>query len=123
MKDVATPANQVEVRGVIKSALENAALVNYERLSEEARIEGKLDTFKKRFWYIFEIGRHHSQNMQISKPHCIFSSASSLTLLQLTVKTNKVKHLAMNKILGIKLKNIMGHSGRSPFPLAKEFRS
>ena len=49
MKDVATPANQVEVRGVIKSALENAALVNYERLSEEARIEGKLDTFKKRF--------------------------------------------------------------------------
>ena len=41
MKDVATPASQTEVRGVIKKALENAALVNYERLSEEARIEGK----------------------------------------------------------------------------------
>ena len=41
MKDVATPANQSEVRGTIKEALTKAALVNYERLSEEARIEGK----------------------------------------------------------------------------------
>ncbi len=40
MKDVATPAPQAEVRGVIKKCLENAALVNYERLSEEARVEG-----------------------------------------------------------------------------------
>ena len=42
MKDVATPATQSEVRGTIKEALTKAALVNYERLSEEARIEGKL---------------------------------------------------------------------------------
>ena len=42
MKDVATPVPQNEVRAVIKKSLENAALVNYERLSEEARIEGKL---------------------------------------------------------------------------------
>ena len=47
MKDVATPASQTEVRGVIKKALENAALVNYERLSEEARIEGKTQ-----FWIL-----------------------------------------------------------------------
>ena len=40
MKDVATPVPQHEVRGVIKKCLENAALVNYERLSEEARLEG-----------------------------------------------------------------------------------
>ena len=40
MKDVATPASQSEVRGTIKEALTKAALVNYERLSEEARIEG-----------------------------------------------------------------------------------
>jgi len=40
MKDVATPVPQHEVRAVIKKCLENAALVNYERLSEEARIEG-----------------------------------------------------------------------------------
>ena len=42
MKDVATPASQSEVRGTIKEALTKAALVNYERLSEEARIEGTL---------------------------------------------------------------------------------
>jgi hypothetical protein len=41
MKDVATPVPQQEVRAVIKKCLENAALVNYERLSQEARIEGE----------------------------------------------------------------------------------
>ena len=46
MKDVATPATQSEVRGTIKEALTKAALVNYERLSEEARIEGKPDISK-----------------------------------------------------------------------------
>ena len=42
MKDVATPVPQNEVRAVIKKSLENAALVNYERLSEEARIEAEM---------------------------------------------------------------------------------
>lgn len=41
MKDISTPVPQQEVRTVINKSLENAALVNYERLSEEARIEGK----------------------------------------------------------------------------------
>ena len=41
MKDISTPVPPHEVRAVIKKSLENAALVNYERLSEEARIEGK----------------------------------------------------------------------------------
>ena len=40
MKDVLTPAPPEEVRGVIKKCLENAALVNYTRISEQARIEG-----------------------------------------------------------------------------------
>ena len=40
MKDISTPVPQNEVRSVIKKSLETAALVNYERLSEEARIEG-----------------------------------------------------------------------------------
>ncbi len=44
MKDVATPVPQQEVRAVIKKCLENAALVNYERLSQEARIEGEVAT-------------------------------------------------------------------------------
>ena len=41
MKDVATPVPPAEVRGVIKKCLENAALVNYERLSEQARVEAE----------------------------------------------------------------------------------
>ncbi|CAL1285275.1 unnamed protein product [Larinioides sclopetarius] len=40
MKDVMTPAPPEEVRGVIKKCLENAALVNYTRISEQAKIEG-----------------------------------------------------------------------------------
>ena len=38
MKDISTPVPPSEVRAVIKKSLENAALVNYERLSEEARL-------------------------------------------------------------------------------------
>ncbi len=41
MKDISTPVPQNEVRSVIKQCLESAALVNYERLSEEARIEAE----------------------------------------------------------------------------------
>ena len=51
MKDISTPVPANEVRAVIKKSLEKAALVNYERLSEEARIEGEN---KKRF---FELQR------------------------------------------------------------------
>ncbi|XP_055953506.1 calcium-dependent secretion activator-like isoform X10 [Argiope bruennichi] len=39
MKDVMTPAPPEEVRAVIKKCLENAALVNYTRISEQAKIE------------------------------------------------------------------------------------
>ena len=40
MKDIVTPVPQEEVRYTIKKCLENAALVNYERVSAYARIEG-----------------------------------------------------------------------------------
>lgn len=40
MKDIVTPVAPEEVRGVIKKCLENAALVNYTRVSEYAKIEG-----------------------------------------------------------------------------------
>ena len=43
MKDISTPVPPHEVRSVIKTSLEKAALVNYERLSEEARIEAERD--------------------------------------------------------------------------------
>ena len=41
MKDVVTPVATEEVRQVIKKCLENAALVNYNRISEYACIEVK----------------------------------------------------------------------------------
>lgn len=40
MKDIVTPVPPEEVRGMIKKCLETAALVNYTRLSSEAKIEG-----------------------------------------------------------------------------------
>jgi hypothetical protein len=42
MKDVVTPVPPEEVRSMIKKCLETAALVNYTRLSAEAKIEGNL---------------------------------------------------------------------------------
>lgn len=44
MKDIVTPVPPEEVRSMIKKSLETAALVNYTRLSSEAKIEGKLET-------------------------------------------------------------------------------
>ncbi|XP_042195353.1 calcium-dependent secretion activator 1 isoform X12 [Callorhinchus milii] len=41
MKDIVTPVPQEEVKIVIRKCLEKAALVNYTRLSEYAKIEGK----------------------------------------------------------------------------------
>ncbi|XP_019723237.1 calcium-dependent secretion activator 1 isoform X18 [Hippocampus comes] len=41
MKDVVTPVPQEEVKAVIRKCLEQAALVNYQRLSEYAKLEGK----------------------------------------------------------------------------------
>lgn len=42
MKDIVTPVTPEEVRKVIKKCLENAALVNYTKISEYAKIEGKV---------------------------------------------------------------------------------
>lgn len=45
MKDIVTPVPPEEVRVMIKKSLETAALVNYTRLSGEAKIEGKICRF------------------------------------------------------------------------------
>lgn len=42
MKDIVTPVPPEEVRSMIKKSLETAALVNYTRLSSEAKIEGDI---------------------------------------------------------------------------------
>lgn len=41
MKDIVTPVPPEEVRSMIKKSLETAALVNYTKLSGEAKIEGE----------------------------------------------------------------------------------
>ena len=42
MKDIVTHVPQDDVKAVIRRCLEQAALVNYQRLSEYAKIEGRL---------------------------------------------------------------------------------
>uniref|UniRef100_A0A8C4NQT0 Ca2+-dependent activator protein for secretion a n=1 Tax=Dicentrarchus labrax TaxID=13489 RepID=A0A8C4NQT0_DICLA len=48
MKDIVTPVPQEEVKAVIRKCLEQAALVNYQRLSEYAKLEGRLVTPAKK---------------------------------------------------------------------------
>lgn len=43
MKDVVTPVAPEEVRAMIQTSLENAALLNYTQLSQKANIEGKFN--------------------------------------------------------------------------------
>ncbi|XP_043108676.1 calcium-dependent secretion activator 1 isoform X7 [Puntigrus tetrazona] len=47
MKDIVTPVPQDEVKAVIRKCLEQAALVNYQRLSEYAKVEEKSQTDQK----------------------------------------------------------------------------
>lgn len=53
MKDIVTPVPPEEVRSMIKKSLETAALVNYTRLSSEAKIEGLFLLF-----YTYQIITH-----------------------------------------------------------------
>lgn len=45
MRDIVTPVTQEEVKTVIRRCLEQAALVNYQRLSEYAKLEGTFALF------------------------------------------------------------------------------
>lgn len=56
MRDIVTPVLQDDVKTVIRRCLEQAALVNYQRLSEYAKLEG---TFPHRaphteLWFLVE---------------------------------------------------------------------
>lgn len=55
MKDVMTPAPPEEVRAIIKKCLENAALVNYTRISEQARLQGLLAHSLSRLLSVFSL--------------------------------------------------------------------
>ncbi|XP_065135952.1 calcium-dependent secretion activator 1 isoform X14 [Paramisgurnus dabryanus] len=71
MKDIVTPVPQEEVKGVIRKCLEQAAQINYTRITEYARVEGK-----KREMY----------------DHPVYSLATQvmdLTILEKTLKDQK----------------------------------
>lgn len=40
MKDIVTPVPQEEVKGVIRKCLEQAAQINYQRITDYATVEG-----------------------------------------------------------------------------------
>lgn len=40
MKDIVTPVPQEDVKGVIRKCLEQAAQINYQRITDYARVEG-----------------------------------------------------------------------------------
>ncbi|KAM9593066.1 calcium-dependent secretion activator 1 isoform 1-T1 [Trichechus inunguis] len=63
MKDIVTPVPQEEVKTVIRRCLEQAALVNYSRLSEYAKVEGK-----KREMYEHPVFCLASQVMDLTIP-------------------------------------------------------
>ncbi|XP_071403069.1 calcium-dependent secretion activator 1-like, partial [Centroberyx affinis] len=63
MKDIVTPVPQEEVKTVIRKCLEQAALVNYQRLSEYAKLEGK-----KREMYEHPVFCLASQVMDLTIP-------------------------------------------------------
>ncbi|XP_054866558.1 calcium-dependent secretion activator 1 isoform X9 [Amphiprion ocellaris] len=71
MKDIVTPVPQEEVKAVIRKCLEQAALVNYQRLSEYAKLEGK-----KREMYEHPV-------------FCLASQVMDLTILENSQKTQK----------------------------------
>ncbi|XP_065097517.1 calcium-dependent secretion activator 1 isoform X2 [Paramisgurnus dabryanus] len=71
MKDIVTPVPQEEVKAVISKCLEQAALVNYQRLSEYAKVEGK-----KREMYEHPV-------------FCLASQVMDLTILEKAQKVRK----------------------------------
>ncbi|XP_037388005.1 calcium-dependent secretion activator 1 isoform X17 [Pygocentrus nattereri] len=71
MKDIVTPVPQEEVKAVIRKCLEQAALINYQRLSEYAKVEGK-----KREMYEHPV-------------YCLASQVMDLTILEKSQKDQK----------------------------------
>jgi len=56
MKDIVTPVAPDEVRRVIKKCLENAALANYTKICETAKIEGTMQgQYYGELLYIFSL--------------------------------------------------------------------
>ncbi|KAK3102520.1 hypothetical protein FSP39_011931 [Pinctada imbricata] len=72
MKDIVTPVPPEEVRNVIKKCLENAALVNYTRISEYAKIEESYEdsvTPKKRLDDVLHLAELCIEVLQQNEEH------------------------------------------------------
>ncbi|MFT7804900.1 calcium-dependent secretion activator 1-like [Arapaima gigas] len=72
MKDIVTPVPQEEVKGVIRKCLEQAALINYQRLSEYAKIEenvGRLVTPAKKLEDAIRLGELVIEVLQQNEDH------------------------------------------------------
>lgn len=67
MKDIVTPVPQEEVRCTIKNCLEAAALVNYERVSANTKIEGELGLGKQHLISGTEIFERARENILKNK--------------------------------------------------------
>lgn len=80
MKDVVTPVAPEEVRAMIQTSLENAALLNYTQLSQKANIEGK---------HIVNI-EHHVKNRSPDNEHCKKTQKKSLL-----VKLNNIRSVSV----------------------------
>lgn len=55
MRDIVTPVTQEEVKTVIRRCLEQAALVNYQRLSEYAKLEGTIPAAPSSFCSLWRL--------------------------------------------------------------------
>lgn len=75
MKDVATPVPPEDVRTMIQTSLENAALLNYSQLSQKAHIEGSYNL------YVF---------------FCIIMSYKSIKYCSVVIMTRNVSGLVLS---------------------------
>lgn len=55
MKDIVTPVPQEDVKGVIRKCLEQAAQINYQRITEYARVEGDYQCLYVSHYYVFNL--------------------------------------------------------------------
>lgn len=55
MKDIVTPVPQEEVKAVIRKCLEQAAQINYQRITDYARVEGDYQCPYVSHLYVFNL--------------------------------------------------------------------
>lgn len=85
MKDIITPVPQEEVKAVIHNCLEQAALVNYQRLSEYAKLEGQYLEELKDCSQTSRGPRHNNMTIEKSTQSLVTGGITETTRPLLTV--------------------------------------